>query len=291
MHIPQFWSKGTADGVHPNGRPVELSRFRSSDMSLGDARARAVAAAREAVQAWISGSFPDAYWYARGPIREEVIERFSDDRGELFAALTRNRYGALVLNSARVMFIDWDAPRRGIAGGLSAIKRLFGSKTPTAEVLHEQRIRERFARFRDEQPEWSLRLYRTARGLAAWRRTRCSTRRPMQRSPRSPRWGVIRSTSACAKAKRASAHGSRPSRGAAAPDGARLRGRAKARRSRGSKLGSAFMNHGSRNTQPADSSTPSAPPQSIPMSPQSSNCTTRSVVQASRFRWREIPTN
>ncbi|HKD35139.1 MAG TPA: hypothetical protein VKB78_00020 [Pirellulales bacterium] len=94
-----------------------------------------------------------------------MIERFTDSRGALFAAVTRNRYGTLVLNSAGVMFLDWDAPRNSRQSLFNSIKKLFGRKTNPADDRFETETREKLARFRVENGEWTVRLYQTAGGL------------------------------------------------------------------------------------------------------------------------------
>jgi hypothetical protein len=74
------------------------------------------------------------------------------------AVITRNSYGALVLNAARAMFIDIDLPENKPAGGL---QKLFGGKSPTPEAEALSRIQQWAAR----RPDNGVRVYRTAAGL------------------------------------------------------------------------------------------------------------------------------
>ena len=101
------------------------------------------------------GSGPDAYLYgARQPLREEIV-RYLGGEGIGQAVVTRNRYGALVLNTARVPFIDVDAPS---PSGLAGLKRLFGGGPAVDPTL--ERIRAACAR----HPRHTFRVYRTHSG-------------------------------------------------------------------------------------------------------------------------------
>ena len=136
-----------------------------------------------------------------------MIERFNDSRGTLAAAITRNRYGSLVLNTAHAMFVDWDNPRAKSVSWRQLIKRLFGRAPDSPNDPHEASLRERIDRYRESQHGWSVRLYRTAggyRGLvthAVFDPTDESTLAALRT------WEAIRCSSAYAKAKPAFAPG------------------------------------------------------------------------------------
>lgn len=100
-----------------------------------------------------SGSLRDeAYFYGKAPLREEIIRSVGQD-----AVVTRNRYGALVLNTARVPFIDVDTEASGSGGGFLG---LFGGKKDAASAALD-RVRAACGRF----PRTSFRIYRTAAGF------------------------------------------------------------------------------------------------------------------------------
>src|SRR5690348_9467468 len=82
--------------------------WRWSDVSIADAEQKADARAKELEQLLASGRKPDRYGYANRPMREEIVEQHPG------MAITRNAYGALVLNTERAMFvdIDFDDPKR-----------------------------------------------------------------------------------------------------------------------------------------------------------------------------------
>ena len=47
MNIPKYWSKATADSIDQRGERFEISSWRSSNESASDARASALAAAKQ----------------------------------------------------------------------------------------------------------------------------------------------------------------------------------------------------------------------------------------------------
>lgn len=125
MHFPKFWAKGTAHSA---------TVWRWSDVSLADAQQQATKRAQELAEIFASGKRLDRYSYGDRPVREEIIETLSPG-----AVITRNVYGALVLNAARAMFIDVDGEDR--------IGELRG--------------------WASNHPELGVRIYRTAAGLRA----------------------------------------------------------------------------------------------------------------------------
>ena len=105
MRIFQFWAR-IEGSLTIDGTPRKVHAFGGSDLSVQaaerDAQQRLDRAAKR-----IAGGRRDATDY-EVDIREEVLARL-DERN----VVTRNRYGAAVLNSAEVLFIDIDEPRLG----------------------------------------------------------------------------------------------------------------------------------------------------------------------------------
>lgn len=93
MHFPKFWARGES------GTAV---CWRWSDTSPADAQQQATARAAELATLLASGRKPDRYGYTDRPMREEIVEQHPG------MAITRNAYGALVLNTDRAMFVDID---------------------------------------------------------------------------------------------------------------------------------------------------------------------------------------
>jgi hypothetical protein len=168
MNIPTHWCQATAAETDGHGRKVSFSCWRSSQLSKEDAQKSALTAATAIVQKLIKGEQLQKYGYGDVPLREEVIQRFTDAQGELFAAVTRNGYGSLVLNTASVQFIDLDFPYVSFGEQLRYFfAKLFGRKPQSPETRVEVEISQRVEQFIEENPAWGLRLYRTAAGMRA----------------------------------------------------------------------------------------------------------------------------
>src|SRR5256885_12198457 len=117
MKIPRFWARSTrASGAR--GRMVACCEW--SDLSVEDARRRADARAIELSAKFGDGVPLNRYLYGDRPLREEIVRTIKSAAGEETAIITRNVYGALVLNTRRAMFIDVDfgaAEQRAQQGG------------------------------------------------------------------------------------------------------------------------------------------------------------------------------
>jgi hypothetical protein len=133
VHFPKFWARGQASSGGTNA-----SCWRWSDVSADDARAKANQRATELAAIFASGRKLDQYSYGDRPAREEILQQLDAN-----AVVTRNAYGALVLNAARAMFIDVD----------------FGDDGREGPAI--QRVQQWTA----SHPELAVRVYRTHAGL------------------------------------------------------------------------------------------------------------------------------
>ena len=109
MKIFKHWSTEKAT-ITINNEAVQITCYGGSNASLDDAARRAtekVDLIRRKV-AGETGIFQDY----ETEIREEILQVIDDQ-----AVITRNRYGAQVLNAENLMFLDIDKPR-GSSGGL-----------------------------------------------------------------------------------------------------------------------------------------------------------------------------
>ena len=157
--LPRYWSRADGEAQAPSGRTYALRRWGWSVSSTAQAAALAAQRLGELTQSIRAGREPGREtYYPRTPLREEVIEEVLDSGGTLIAAITRNRYGALVLNTAAVLIADVDLPRQSL-GGL--LKRLFsrGEDPALAQAV------ERIEAFAAAHHELSVHTYRTAAGL------------------------------------------------------------------------------------------------------------------------------
>ena len=153
MKLARYWIRETAllQGMRIRARGW-------SDESMEAARRQAFEMAQK-IATWISSGRPPKgeYLYGDRPLPEPLIQQLGDG-----AVVTRNAYGALVLNTDRLMFIDVDqqdeAPAPASSGFLSS---LFGKKAeepPRAKTV-VQKIEEAAQR-----TGLRGRLYETAAG-------------------------------------------------------------------------------------------------------------------------------
>ncbi|MGD9904543.1 MAG: hypothetical protein AB7U83_13850 [Vicinamibacterales bacterium] len=156
MLIPRFWARAEGTATDPFGRQLLLRLWGWSQESAAEALVVARRRVAEVTARLAGGDGPDAYPYGtRQPLREEIVRYLvGDGPGE--SIVTRNRYGALVLNTARVPFIDVDAVA---PSGLAGLKRLFGRGPAVDPAL--ERIRAACAR----HPRHAFRVYRTRSGF------------------------------------------------------------------------------------------------------------------------------
>ncbi len=160
MRLYRHWVKEAAT-ITVDGGPLEINCYGHSNESIRaareDAREQAVVIQQKIEKC---REPPDDYEVA---IREEIIEEI-DARN----VVSRNRYGALVLNSETVVFIDIDEPRIGFW------KRLFGDKTLTKkqqmlEMIEQQASHSAYKKlgFRVYETHSGMRLIVTGRKFAA----------------------------------------------------------------------------------------------------------------------------
>lgn len=179
MHFPKYWT---------TAQDKTLTAWGWSD----DSPAHAANHASERlmrIKAWLlrGGKFSlqQRYGYGDRPMREEVLREFRKPDGTLQAAVTRNSYGCLVLNTTHLMFVDVDAqgvkfirrPSDGeivmvgnapeamessFLGGLFGFRKPDKSRTPDAFL---NGVATKVQDWLKRQPDWGWRVYRTAAGV------------------------------------------------------------------------------------------------------------------------------
>jgi hypothetical protein len=204
MKLPRYWSRGTAEELDDDGQPVSFTCWRSSETSAEEARGAAMTAARRIVDCLRTGKVPSHYLYGDRPLREEILEEFTNEQGERIAAVTQNSYGVLVLNTAQAMFIDIDFPPITLWSLLTQMfGRLFGRESSSAESDAQTRL----AAFLGEHPEFGWRVYRTCAGLrllvthAPFDPTADATRRLLQEVGADPLYVRLCQAQECFRAR------------------------------------------------------------------------------------------
>ena len=155
MNFPQFWARGFSG---------DFSCWRWSANNVAEAQSLADQAAQQLADRFAHGDFPPKHggYYPNRPFREPVIQQIKNDAGEVSAVITRNSYGCLVLNTARVMFVDVDLPEPKSPGLFS---RLFGKSSAAKPVVTESSAIGKVETWTRNNPDWGWRIYRTRAGL------------------------------------------------------------------------------------------------------------------------------
>ena len=162
MKFARFWAKERAE-VSDGKQSISVLSRGWSDDSLDAAVRVARQNADRLARLILSGSSKQKrYFYGERPIPEPVVEEIHDRNRKISAAITRNRYGALVINSSNGMFIDVDRPHRMEGGGVSGIlKSLFKGKQPAES---QDRFVSEVRRILEGEPQLGVRVYRTKGG-------------------------------------------------------------------------------------------------------------------------------
>jgi hypothetical protein len=162
MKIPKYWAQSVQSAQNPDGSWFRLSSWQWSDSSTDQASQSALARVKELVDRVTRGETLNRYSYGERPLREESIQSVSGARNKELGVITRNAYGALVLNATQAMFVDIDFQDEAPAARLSAqLRKLTGKTAPTQEETISDGIRQWAA----NNPGIGIRLYRTYGGL------------------------------------------------------------------------------------------------------------------------------
>ena len=135
--------------------------------SVAEARAVASEQLRNAIASIRSGTRVGGY-YPRAPLREPILDELVIE-GEQALVVTRNRYGAEVLNTDRILIADIDLPELEERAGGDVLRRLFRRSAPAPDPAAEPApVVERLgplANWADANPGLGVVVYRTASGL------------------------------------------------------------------------------------------------------------------------------
>jgi len=159
MKAYRFWRVHEAVCGRPDEVPYKLRAWGGSNRDEADAESAAemrLSWMKERILFTKVAPKPAAeYEYGSGVIREEWLQLLAGSEDEPAAVITRNRYGAPVLNARELAIIDIDLPPppgRGLA---------FWKKPPDLEALATAKIRD----WQKRNAQVSLRVYRTPNGF------------------------------------------------------------------------------------------------------------------------------
>lgn len=163
MKIPRYWAKENASDA--NGGGESFWAWGWSFENVAAAKDLALARAWKFRDAFTQGQRLDNYDYPESPLREEIIESVGPEGAESIL-ITRNRYGALILNCRDICFADVDFDQPLSPGFLDSLLLLFSA------ARREERARAAEAEALGQVREWhrknsgsAVRIYRTAAGF------------------------------------------------------------------------------------------------------------------------------
>lgn len=156
MLIPHFWARAEGAATDPRGKRYDFQLWGWSSESRADALENAKRRVAELVARVARGEWSGSYLYGVRPLREEIVRTHGESGSPSEVVITRNRYGALVLNTARVPFIDIDSPT---VGPLTRLAQLFRRRSSRVDPGLE-RVRDACSR----NGRHSFRIYRTRAG-------------------------------------------------------------------------------------------------------------------------------
>jgi hypothetical protein len=156
--VPRHWAKADGSVTGPRGKLYRLAIWGWSNESAADALVAARRRLAEVRTRLAKGEEGGKYAYGSRPLREEIVRSLGAPGESDEAVVTRNAYGALVLNTAQVPFIDVDSPEA--SGLFRFVRRLAGKPLATPEETLT-RIRAACERRRRH----AFRIYRTFAGF------------------------------------------------------------------------------------------------------------------------------
>jgi hypothetical protein len=164
MKFPVYWIKVTHTGMNPEGKKMTVDAYGWSSISRENARLMGEKRAKRAFEA-IGREKRKDYEYHDAPFREEVVRKI-DAGGTEIGVISRNRYGALVLNTSGVLFADIDFPQIKSDGFVDALLSAFSSKRRMdKQKRQEALILDRLESWWLNHKSCSFRAYQTHSGF------------------------------------------------------------------------------------------------------------------------------
>ena len=118
MRFAKYWQKDSVTLHGKNGQSAVVTGWGASNKSHADARRHATERAELLANILEQQHTLTEYEYADDYIREEQLVEVKNSENEVVAILSRNSYGAVILNTERVVFGDIDIPTPGFMARL-----------------------------------------------------------------------------------------------------------------------------------------------------------------------------
>jgi len=127
MKIYKYWTV-EKQKILIDGAQQEVTCYGGSNISVEDARAKAGEKAQK-IQRKIAGE-KHLFENYEAEIREELLQTIDDH-----SVITRNRYGARVLNVESLMILDIDKPKPAGGGGLGGLFKKKDTRPPKEQIF------------------------------------------------------------------------------------------------------------------------------------------------------------
>lgn len=158
MIIPPYWASAQRVVRDQDDTELDLRAWGWSLTGQAEAERRAAERLERMIERVRRGEpLPLRYPYGAAALREEIIREIRDAEGGVAGVITRNTYGALVVNAPGTLFIDVDMPEPTFK---QRLRQVFGGKDAHAD--------ETFQSISDSLRKSSsatFRIYRTAAGF------------------------------------------------------------------------------------------------------------------------------
>ena len=151
MKLYKFWTV-EKQKVLINGEEQIITCYGGSNVSEEEARSRAKDKA-EKIRRKIAGE-RNVFDRYEAEIREEILQMVDDH-----SAITRNRYGAQVLNAEKLMILDIDKPK-STGGGLGGLFKKKDTRSPKEQIFEMVRNLAASAKYKG----YGFRTYETFQG-------------------------------------------------------------------------------------------------------------------------------
>src|ERR1700752_550467 len=127
MKIYKYWTV-EKQKILIDGTEQVINCYGGSDNSVDEAQLRAREKA-EKIKRKIAGE-RHVFDQYEVEIREEILQMIDDH-----SAITRNRYGAQVLNAENLMILDIDKPNPAAGGGLGGLFKKKDTRPPKEQIF------------------------------------------------------------------------------------------------------------------------------------------------------------
>jgi hypothetical protein len=135
MKLARYWTRAAGEATGPGGNIRVTSRGWSND-SVEAARAAACDHAQKIAESIVSNQARGLHYaYGERPLPEPVLREFQPHGDGPAAVVTRNAYGAVVLNTRDLMFVDIDKEDKQSTGIASGIRFFLGGSRPGHTVM------------------------------------------------------------------------------------------------------------------------------------------------------------